>query len=435
MLIAFFVYLFILIIVGYFCLKKDSVINVYSIIMLAFGVVYILPYLNPECPFRNDLHFAIVISIGLVGFLLSFFLISFLRKCFLEKSKVPPEYCERKKSRKNVISVLALGGVILIWFGTLQELYSIATEGLVAFLIRDRIREYQAVALNYSLFIEYLKKFLIVPVYLQMFFLWKRQNRLGWFYFFTLLLELVLFSHTRFVILSLLALPILYYHFIIRPIAIKKLVILMFFMLVLIGAFNVIRGGGIQDREISSYAETFFLYEQLTKAGSNSTETFYKVFKGIKKNKIDIEFGKQYLLALYTPIPRMLWPDKPIVSYFWRLTEIVEGQLPGIGQKVLTSTIFGEAYHQFGLVGVFLTPLIYMLMIFFYTLYLGRYEHTELLIWMTLIHLPMDIRGGLASASVSLAQSVIVFFILSFFLYKYSRRVNRYNPVKSLFPF
>ncbi len=435
MLVVFIVYISILIIVGYFCFKKDSVINVYSIIMLALGVVYILPYLNPECPFRNDQHFAIVISIGLVGFLSSFFLISFLRKWFFKKSNLSPEYCARKKSRKKVISVLALGGVILIWFGILQEAYAITTEGLVAFLIRDRISEYQEVALGYGHFFSYLKRFLTIPVYLQMFLFWKSHNRLGWFYFVTLLLELVLFSHTRFVILSLLVLPLLYYHFIIRPIAIKKLIILMFLMLMLIGAFNVIRGGGAQDREISSYSKTIFLYEQLTKAGSSSTETFYKVFKGIQKNKIDVEFGKQYLLALYTPIPRMLWPDKPIVSYFWRLTEIVEGQLPGIGQKVLTSTILGEAYHQFGLVGVFLTPLIYMLMIYFYTLFFGRYEHTELLIWMPLIHLPMDIRGGLASISVSLSQSAIVFFILSFFLYKSSRRVNRYNPVKSLFPY
>lgn len=435
MFIVIFTYLIACATISYFCLKKGSVINVYSIIMLALGVVYILPYLNPECPFRQDQHFAIVISIGLVGFLLSFFLISFLRKWFFKKSNLSPEYCARKKSRKKVISVLALGGVILVWFGILQETYSIATEGIVAFLVRDRIREYQEVALNYGHFINYIKKFLIIPIYLELFCLWKNQRRLGWFYFVTLLLELVLFSHTRFVILSLLTLPILYYHFIVRPIVIKKLIILMFLMLMLIGAFNVIRGGGVQDREISSFSKTIFLYEQLTKAGSNSTETFYKVFTGIQKNKIDVEFGKQYLLTAFTPIPRMLWPDKPIVSYFWRLTEIVEGQLPGIGQKVLTSTIFGEAYHQFGLVGVFLTPLIYMLMIFFYTLYLGRYEHTELLIWMTLIHLPMAIRGGLASVSVSLAQSVIVFFILSFFLYKYSRRVNRYNPVKSLFPF
>jgi oligosaccharide repeat unit polymerase len=439
MLIVFFVYLFILITIGYLCISKGSLINVYSMIVLSLCVVYILPYLNPDCPFGNDQYFAIVISIGLIGFFASFFLVSFLKNHQIQGRKCLSELFPRKICRTKVISVLAVAGVILTWFGILQEVYSIATEGIVAYLLRDRISEYQEVALGYGHFVNYLKSFLTIPIYLEMFRLWRQHRRLGWFYFGTLLLEIIFLSHTRFVILSLLALPFLYYHFYVRPIAIKKLVILMCFLIVLTGVFNVIRGGQVGQSSTTNTtsvdSKTVFLYEQLTKAGSGSTETFYQVFQGIQKNQIDIEYGKQYLMLLYTPIPRSIWPEKPIVSYFWRLTEIVEGQLPGIGQKVLTSTILGEAYHQFGLVGVFLTPLIYMLMIYFYVLFLGRYENTELIIWITLIHIPMDMRGGLASIIGSLAQSVTIFFILSVFTYKSSYRGNRYNPVKSIFPF
>lgn len=435
MFIVFFVYSVILIIVGYFCFKKDSIINVYSIITLALGVVYILPYFDPECPFRHDQYFSIVISIGLLGFLLSFFLISFLRRRFFKKNNLSIEYYARRKSRTTVMAVLAFGGITLIWFSIIQETYAIANEGLVAFLLRDRVREYQEVALSYNYFINYLKNFLIIPSYFYMFLLWKRHNRLGWLFFMTLLFELVLFSHTRFVILSLLALPILYYHFMIRPIDTKKMVILIVFMVFLIGVFNVIRGGSAKEQEMAGFLKPVFLYEQLTRAGSGSTKTFYTIFQKIQKNKIDIECGKQYLLTLYTPIPRMFWPEKPIVSYFWRLTEIVEGQLPGIGQKVLTSTFLGEAYHQFGLIGVFLLPSLYMLIVYFYIFYISHYENTELIIWLEMISLPMDIRGGLSSVILSLVQSVIIFFILSGFIYKSSRRDSRYNPIKSIFPF
>ncbi|MCE5317095.1 MAG: oligosaccharide repeat unit polymerase, partial [Parachlamydia sp.] len=370
------VYISISAIVGYFCIAKNNLINVYSVVVFTLCVVYILPYLSPDCPFKDDQYFSIIVILGLLGFFASFFLVSFLRKqhslCTYWLSGQYP----RMKCRSAVLSVLAMAGAILVWFNMVSEIQSLATEGIIAFLMRDRIREYQEIGLlNYGHFIIFLKRFLIIPVYLELFRLWKDRGRLAWFYFGTLLLEPIFFSHGRFGILMLIVLPFLYQHFYVRPIAIKKITILIFFLIVLIGSFNVIRGGGAQNLRpdvVSTSSTAGYLYTQLTRAGSGSTGTFYRMYELIQENDVDIEFGKQYLILLYTPIPRMFWPDKPIVSYFGRLTEILEGRLPGIGQKVLTSTILGEAYHQFGLVGVFFTPLIYVLMIYFYILFLGR---------------------------------------------------------------
>jgi len=438
MFIILFVYLFILIAVGYFSIIKNSLINVYSIIAFSLCIVYILPYLNPNCPYRSDQYFALLISVGLIGFLISFFLISLLRKKQSHGKLCLSGYYPRKKCRSKVLSILAATGVILIWFSIFLAFPSLKIDDIIAFILRDRIREYQEVALDYGHFFNFLESFLKIPLYLEMFRLWKYRRRLGWFYFATLILEVIVFSHTRFVILILLALPFIYQHFYVRPISSKKIMILMVFFIVLTGFFNIIRGGGIRNLDNPPQPidlKIALLYGQLMRAGAGSTETFYKVYEGIQEGKIDIEFGKQYLILPYTPIPRIFWPEKPIVSYFWRLTEALEGRIPGPGQRVLTSTILGEAYHQFGLTGVFLTPSIYMLILYFYIFYLSMYENTEIIIWMTMIHLPMNIRGGLASAVTSFMQTVTVFFLLSFIIYSSSRRCDKHNPLKSLYPF
>lgn len=439
MLVVFCVYLFILSVVGYYCIAKHSLINIYSIIVFSLFIVYVLPYLDPDCPFKKDQYFATVISIGLIGFLISFFLASFLQRQQLQGKKWLNNQYARLKGRNSVISVLAVAGIIFIWLSIFLALPSLNIADIIAFLLRNRIKEYHEIGLfNRAYYLDFLKTFFMIPVYLEIFRLWKNRRHLAWFYFGTLLLELIFFSHVRFGILTLLVLPFIYYHFTVKPIAAKKLVIMICCLIVLTGIFNVIRGGGYNAMTpiTTSDSKAEFLYKQLTRAGAGSTETFYEMYQKIQRDVLNIELGEQYGLMLFTPIPRFVWPDKPIVSYFGRLTEYVEGRLPGIGgQAVLTSTILGEAYHEFGLAGVFIAPIVLIMLIYFFVLYLGRFENTELIIWTTLIHLPMDIRGGLSSTMVALTQKVVIFFLLSIIIYVSSRRWNRYNPLKSLFPF
>jgi len=423
--------------VGYFSFIKNSLINFYMVCVFSLGIIFVIPYLNPKMPFRYDTDFSFLVSWGLIGFIFSFFILSLLKKPQLNKERLSPLY-SRKKCRRNILSLLAIASISLIWIRIFFVVPSLRIEDITNVILRDRIREYQQIALEYGHFLNFLLLFLMIPLYLETFRLLKKRNRLAWLYYATIICDILFFSHTRFVLIMWLVIPFIYRHFFLRPLSFRFLTSLLVLSMLLVSLLNITRGGlflksinPIESRE--SIIKN--IYRQFTRAGAGSTVTFYRLYNGIQEGQIDIEYGKQYLINLYKPIPRRFWPEKPITSYFWRLTEDLEGRLPGPGQKVLTSTIFGEAYHQFGWVGVFFFPSIFMLTLYFFVSFLSKYENTEFLIWMTMIRVPMSIRGGLDSTISKLIQIVIIFFLLSIIIYRKNRCLDLHNPLKELFPF
>jgi len=72
---------------------------------------------------------------------------------------------------------------------------------------------------------------------------------------------------------------------------------------------------------------------------------------------IDLQ-GKKYWGSIYTPlltlpIPRVLWPDKPVLAGF--LSDISSKARP-MSISGMIVTYLGEAYANFGLAGIFLVP-------------------------------------------------------------------------------
>jgi len=63
--------------------------------------------------------------------------------------------------------------------------------------------------------------------------------------------------------------------------------------------------------------------------------------------------GSMYLPVLTLPIPRALWPEKPVLSGF--VTDISSAHRPMAASGMIT-TYLGEAYANFGLAGIFLVP-------------------------------------------------------------------------------
>lgn len=78
----------------------------------------------------------------------------------------------------------------------------------------------------------------------------------------------------------------------------------------------------------------------------------------------DFEYGYGWFISsLGNAVPRFIWQDKPVTSTSNRFTTKVTGDEPSLLNPVMTFTIFGEGYLQFGLVGVVLET-VFVLFIF-----------------------------------------------------------------------
>ena len=78
----------------------------------------------------------------------------------------------------------------------------------------------------------------------------------------------------------------------------------------------------------------------------------------------DFEYGYGWFIGSFgNAVPRFIWQDKPVTSTSNRFTTLVTGEEPSLLNPVMTFTIFGEGYLQFGLVGVVLET-VFVLFIF-----------------------------------------------------------------------
>lgn len=72
--------------------------------------------------------------------------------------------------------------------------------------------------------------------------------------------------------------------------------------------------------------------------------------------------GEQYVVwVLVRPIPRLLWPDKPLIPGFDHGAEV------GNSGTSLTSSVIGESYMSFGWLGVIIFGLVYGVLAGFYS--------------------------------------------------------------------
>jgi hypothetical protein len=77
----------------------------------------------------------------------------------------------------------------------------------------------------------------------------------------------------------------------------------------------------------------------------------------------DFEYGYGWFISSFgNVVPRFIWQDKPVTSTSNRFTTQVTGEEPSLLNPVMTFTIFGEGYLQFGLAGVVLETVFVLFM-------------------------------------------------------------------------
>jgi oligosaccharide repeat unit polymerase len=283
---------------------------------------------------------------------------------------------------------------------------------LIQILIQDRVEEYLDNAEGFNDLLMRINYFLQILYFVFMFYYaTKKRYLFSLFGFLNILLFIILYTHTRFILLSYLVIPIIYYNSYHKKISKKTIIILIVIAGLFLSVTNFIRTGAVDSISFDNPTKLV-----LTQVEIESVEDFYHIYSKVNDGQIDYDYGIQYLYYLpITFIPRYIWPEKPIVSYFWRLTKEVSGSYPGRNNFVLTSTIFGEAYHQGGLLGIFIFLSLYFIVANTYINYISNYQYFDPFIWFFLIHVPMDFRGALSSLIPTIVFTFLVILLISKF--------------------
>lgn len=89
-------------------------------------------------------------------------------------------------------------------------------------------------------------------------------------------------------------------------------------------------------------------------------EYFFTLYNSIVSGGQRLEYGMSWLIyPIMNCIPRSLWPGKPYTAFSARWTDKLYWGLTS-GNPVVTFSILGEGYAQFGIVGCLISPMIFM---------------------------------------------------------------------------
>lgn len=146
----------------------------------------------------------------------------------------------------------------------------------------------------------------------------------------------------------------------------------------------------------------------------NQNDLVGKAVKRLGSGRMDFLHGETLYLALVAPIPRILWPGKPVVAgsgnTVSRLTGVVfaEGTSVGAGQVL-------EFYGNFGQTGMFISFTLFAMLLRFFDWkaapFLQRGDYWKFTCWllpgMALLH-----TGGMVSEMVGSLATNTVFLIL-----------------------
>lgn len=412
---------------NFFTLRVAILVSVWSL--------YVLPLVAGDPPaWTHDDLFIFTLMMGLLGFGLAIAAHSRLDgRPLLPIASGPTS--RRFPVRSSALWLLAGIHAAVLLISIRSALPSLSLQEIVLHLLDDRVGAHLENPLAASALFRFVKTFLTSASLLLIMHLIPRRPVVAIGLFGLIVFETVLTTHTRYVILTLLVLPLLYWHFERRRLRPTHFVLLGLSAAVLLALGNFVRGGYFLNSDADSVGSILsfdMVVDQLQRSSAFSTDYFYEIHELVEEGPESIEYGRQYVEMLPIAfVPRAVWPEKPTVSYFHRVTELIEGVPPGVaGQKVYTTTLLGEAYHQFHLAGVLLTPFVYVALIAATMAVFQRMQHGDVIFWLILIHVPMDLRGGLFSLTISLLGHLFTAFVL--FMIAYGKQ--RDTICKNQFP-
>lgn len=106
-----------------------------------------------------------------------------------------------------------------------------------------------------------------------------------------------------------------------------------------------IRGGQLPDLSKINFVHGF--------SGMMTISEFANLHLLLHSNQLSYENGVSFVYNFFSFIPRLIWSDKPVTSFSYRVSDLLYGLTPGdLSTWVHTYTPWGEGYMQFGLFGI-----------------------------------------------------------------------------------
>ena len=123
------------------------------------------------------------------------------------------------------------------------------------------------------------------------------------------------------------------------------------------------------------------------------------------------ENGYQFMLNFITFIPRFLWPDKPVTSFSFRVSEEIFGQIGVDAAWIHTFTILGEGYRQFAGLGMIFSSFIAAFLVLLIISIILKNPSYRILGAFIMIMFPIIFRGDLNSLFGRTYEFLIAIFI------------------------
>lgn len=394
-------------------------LTIENIALVSFLILFDLPIFLQSPNWSMDEQFLIIILIGNIGFIGAFLVMQ-------PTSKMP--FMLEKKSvkfhlEKDVIPIVT----IVVFCYLIYQLYQLKAYDFSVVrssLLDDRVGEYFEEAGSQNL--GFISQGVTTLNLLLISYYWKHKNHLGtllWFFYFFITL---LSAHTRFVVVIAALIPLIYYNYQVKPIKLSTLIGLGICFILFITISNYARGGvlgkGDSRFSINAIMTGDNMLDQLFRASAGSTDYFYTLFV----SDIPNDWLRQYYYFIpLSFVPRVLWSNKPVVSYFWRVTESITGEYPnGKMNPVLTTTYLGEAYHQIGWIGVLIATVIYFKLLFFCFNTFKKFQYSELIIYSSILWIPMSLRGGFSSLILTQVPTFLILYGLKFINAYQTKRID-----------
>lgn len=393
-------------------LQSGVYISIQLILSACFVLFFLVTPIVTSTPLTDDDDFNLLLLVGLLGIFIASRFVPFN---VLNNSK--PKYKIKKKWVK-------IGFIVYLMY-LLIEIYQKISKGSFNFseiISSNRLEDYSGVSSS-SFYYAILFFKIFYYIYIYGLFI-KKKHKLFILLYLIPILRYFLVAVTRFDILVLILILIFLY---IEPklmlrnklnnhtkISTLKITLIMIPILLVVSSYmyfsNLIRHGVLLDGSKESV-----VLSSIISKNTNDLQYYYflnDLYKGVNNETLDFEYGVSWVYyPLITYIPRSIWKSKPPTAFSTRYTEKVYWKL-GDG-PVVTFTIFGEGFIQFGLLGIFLAPILFAYSRYLSIQYLGQIENSKLVILLILFSMVTFFRAEQPIVYV-IYDLVSAFFIIKF---------------------
>jgi hypothetical protein len=132
--------------------------------------------------------------------------------------------------------------------------------------------------------------------------------------------------------------------------------LIVFAIIAILGLTIFAVAGALRNSELTGDALNQAALERAFSAEDANMLDGFVLMQQVYPKRLDFSFGMEHLEILMRPIPRSLWPEKPVGGYMNKLGLTINGGKATLG---ISQSLFGSFYGEGGLIGILVFSIIY----------------------------------------------------------------------------